>query len=125
MATTLINVEVKARKVNGVLQPAYPSEFYVDLTPGKSIQVFRKVSSEHKLRPGTRFEIGDPAEYDSFNLQYIGEIESITAKSVTIVKKRGVSDKKYRLDLYQFCLRNFSFNLEAVQASNRIESQNI
>lgn len=68
---------------------------------------------------GASFSIGDKAEYDSYNLSYIGEITKITDKTVTIVAYRGtVNEKTHRLDLYKFAWRNIRFNLAAKQKEN-------
>ena len=54
------------------------------------------------------FSIGEPAEYDSYNFAYIGQIVAIGEKSVTIEE----DGKRHRLDVYDFCRRNFDFDLE-------------
>ncbi len=51
------------------------------------------------------FEIGDTAEYDSYNLSYTGAIKSITDKTVTI---SGMRTK--RLRLADFAWRNYDFD---------------
>jgi preprotein translocase subunit YajC len=62
------------------------------------------------------FKIGDTAEYDSYNLRYLGEVVSITEKSVTIQPK--YNNKKTRLKIENFAWRNKGFNLEEVMAEN-------
>jgi hypothetical protein len=61
------------------------------------------------------FKIGDQAEYDSYNAHYLGEIVSITAKSVTMINSYG---KKSRLDIAEFSRRNHDFDAEKIAARN-------
>ncbi len=60
------------------------------------------------------FNVGDPAEYDSYNLQYLGIITAITAKTVTIVDH----GRAHRLGLYEFDRRNHRFDLDAITERN-------
>lgn len=55
----------------------------------------------------TIFRVGDKAEYDSYNLSYIGTITKITNKTVTI----EAHGRTHRLNLYQFAWRNYDFDL--------------
>lgn len=64
------------------------------------------------------FEMGDYAEYDSFNLSYYGKIVGITDKSVTIEERYGSTPRRHRLKLRQFVWRNYDFDLEKTQAEN-------
>lgn len=121
--SNMMRVMSKAFTRHGVKSPSAPTEYLVELEAGKSVKVFRERNGV--IEEGTRFEIGSEAEYDSFNLSYLGSIESISEKTITIVKSRGVSAKKHRLSLYEFCWRNFKFNSEEVRERNRIESYNI
>lgn len=66
------------------------------------------------------FRIGDTAEYDSYNLNYLGEIVSIGKKTVTI---KGTRQK--RLDLSTFSWRNRNFDLERLTAQNHATSMSI
>lgn len=70
-----------------------------------------------------KFEIGDMAEYDSFNLSYFGPIVSITEKTVTIKEK--YRNQNHRLKLETFAWRNRDFKLTSVQARNSQISQTI
>lgn len=114
----------KARKQRGVEYPESASEYLVALVKGKSVEVFRELP-DGSIEMGTKFVIGDLAEYDSYNLSYTGFIESITDKSVTIVKSYGKQVNKHRLDLYQFCWRNHKFNAAETARRNAEESMNI
>lgn len=113
---TMKRVMTKARKHLGVEYPSTATEYMVELVPGKSIKIYRERNGI--IEEGTSFVVGDEAEYDSYNLHYLGVIDSITEKCVTIVKVRGVSSKKHRLDLNQFCWRNFKFNAAKIRAEN-------
>jgi hypothetical protein len=117
-------VFTKARKHLGVDYPAEATEYLVAIEKNKSIAIFRE-QKDGTVAICRKFVIGDVAEYDSYNLSYCGEIESISDKTVTIVKVRGVSNTKHRLDLNTFCWRNFGFDLEKTRESNRIESMNL
>lgn len=52
------------------------------------------------------YKVGDVAEYDSYNLHYLGTIKSITNKSVVISKDHHWGGKTARLSLYEFAWRN-------------------
>lgn len=69
------------------------------------------------------FKLGDTAEYDSYNLKYLGSIQGITDKGVLIKPKYSNSNK--RLDLYTFCWRNYNFDLERINAENTETSYSI
>lgn len=93
---------------------------FADIVPGKSIRLYgeRKAMSyrAHAVKFDITFEIGATAEYDSYNLSYLGTIEKITAKTVTIRPRHG--RKARRLRLSEFNWRNRHFDLEAIRASN-------
>lgn len=95
-------------KRKGLLLPPVATEYEVDVVPGKSIQIYR-----HGVAVN-RYEIGDSAEYDSYNLSYYGKIVAITNKNVTIC----YGSRNHRLNLYQFCWRNYDFNLSKAAADN-------
>jgi hypothetical protein len=60
------------------------------------------------------FRVGDEAEYDSYNLSYIGTIVAIGEKTVSIAD----GSKTTRLDLYTFALRNWDFDAERARKRN-------
>lgn len=101
-------VMTPARKRQGVSYPATVTEYSVDIVAGQSIQVYRK----GVLAAG--FQIGSEAEYDSFNLSYTGTIKAITDKAVTITKY----GQDHRLNIYEFCWRNWDFNAAETAARN-------
>jgi hypothetical protein len=86
------------------------AKYLVNAVPGESIIVQREGHEP------TAFEIGDPAEYDSYNLKYTGKIVSITDKTVTILPK--YENRKRRLKIEDFAWRNYDFNAERVAAEN-------
>jgi hypothetical protein len=85
--------------------------YEVELEPKKWISVSRKGSTP------TRFEIGDTATYDSYNLVYTGEIVQISEKCVTIRPKYETKKTK-RLKLSEFCWRNWDFDAEQTALRN-------
>lgn len=94
-------------------RPAVETEYESAIIPGKCIAI-RRVDNTASTKP-TVFHIGDMAEYDSYNLSYIGVIESITNKTITI---KPAHNERKRLDLYTFAWRNYNFDLEKVRANN-------
>ena len=62
------------------------------------------------------FEIGDTAEYDSYNLSYTGTIVGIGPKTVTIDK--GRNGGRARLKLATFHWRNWAFDAEETARAN-------
>ena len=69
-----------------------------------------------------RFEVGDEAEYDSFNLQYTGIIRAIGPKTVTV---ESSFEGKKRLKAAEFGWRNWDFNSAEVARRNAEVSQSI
>lgn len=86
------------------------AKYILVVDPGKFIVVAREGEEQNT------FEIGDPAEYDSYNLLYVGIITAITDKTVTIQPK--YENKKRRLKLEEFAWRNWNFNAERVAQEN-------
>lgn len=86
------------------------ANYGVNIEPGKSIEVQRNGHEPVK------FEIGDEAEYDSYNLKYTGTITNITEKTVTILPK--YETKKRRLKIENFAWRNYNFDSLKVAAEN-------
>lgn len=109
----------------GVRYEGSPSDFVAMIVPGQSIQVNR-MKSDHRTETSTRnFSVGDRAEYDSYNLNYVGTITQISAKTVTFDTGRGYGGavEVKRLSIHEFCWRNYDFdaaetaqrNLETMQ----------
>ena len=104
-------VMTPGRRHMGVVYPPTATEYAVDARPGRSIQVYRNGTAYRK------FEVGDLAEYDSYNLSYTGTITAITNKAVSILEPyRG--GRTHRLNIYEFCWRNWDFNAAVTAARN-------
>jgi hypothetical protein len=119
----LVRVMSKPTKRAGKVYPASPTKYSVNMTGCSKngfngVTIFRDDTQANYAEMGSSFDVGDTAEYDSFNLSYCGVITQITEKSVTIVAYPGSRNAvKHRLNLEQFCWRNFKFN--AVETSKR------
>ncbi len=61
------------------------------------------------------FNVGDQAEYDSYNTSFYGEIVQITAKRVTI---RTIYGKVKHLKIGDFARRNRHFTVAAAEQRN-------
>ncbi len=62
------------------------------------------------------FRVGDVAEYDSYNLHYLGMIVALGEKTVTIEEDTGAT---HRLTVYEFSWRNRTVDLDQVAERNR------
>lgn len=124
--TRFVKVTRRAGRLYG---KPYPEEVvpnhYAAVTPGRQIVLFglRKVYEQGAvggvLRGYVRrFAVGDTAEYDSYNLVYLGTITSITEKRVTIDKGRGYS-RKAVLDIATFDSKNHDLDVEEAVRKNR------
>lgn len=108
-----VPVMTKARTRGGVKFPAEETRYAISFNDDDSITIYRDRMQK------TTFRVGDTAEYDSYNLKYLGEITKITQKAITIVAYKGTqSETAHRLSLYEFCWRNDDFDLEKVRAEN-------
>ena len=87
--------------------------YHAEIELGKSIRLY---GTHYGSRFSNSFNIGDMAEYNSYNMSYYGEIIKITAKTVTIKEK--YSSTTHRLSLYEFAWRNQDFNLNSAQKRN-------
>lgn len=123
-------------KTIAVGRPTFESQVYnVDIEPRQSIRLYGAYQNHCdyiKNADGTHtrieqpkpfditFKIGDVAEYDSYNLKYLGKIVSIGEKTVTI-DAHGTGERMKRLDLWHFAWRNWDFDLETIRAHNAEE----
>lgn len=88
--------------------------FAVTITKNGSI----RIRGERYGKPvDVTYGMGDTAEYDSWNLSYMGEIMSITPKTVTI-RETHPGAKKHRLKVAEFVSRNAG-GLESKFKNNR------
>lgn len=108
-----IDIYTKERKRFGTVYPSEKTPYAATVIPGKSITIVR-YDNNGEVYMENHFHIGDEAEYDSFNLQYTGEIVKITEKAVTITNH----GRNYRLDLHKFAWRNIDFDAEEVAKKN-------
>jgi hypothetical protein len=95
-----------------------PSGQHAEVAPGHFIRLYGVDSNRHR-GPQTydhTFRLGDRAEYDSYNLHYLGTIVSIGEKTVTIVEDGARA--RHRLSLYEFSWRNRNLDLDAIAARN-------
>lgn len=114
----LIRVMTKAHRHLGQYRPAEQTKYLVEIKKGKSITICDGQDGG-AVRVGRTFNVGDKAEYDSYNLSYIGEITAITEKTVSIVAYKGTQNEKlHRLDMNTFCWRNFNFDFVRAEAEN-------
>ena len=88
--------------------------YRVFVQPGQYVEIHTRRGED--VTNVTKFRVGDPAEYDSFNLKYIGVIKSITAKTVTVQPRGDRSAKRMKLE--QFSWRNADFNLDRITREN-------
>ena len=113
------------KAIAATISPRWESDVYsAEIIPGKSIRlygVFKNLCAGPRPYDIT-FQVGDRAEYASYNLPYVGTIVSIGAKTVTI--EHGLHQKeRSRLDLEHFASRNWNFDEAKIDAENLIEMQ--
>ena len=89
------------------------------LVPGKHIIV--EAFRDDQFVSMRKFEIGDEAEYDSYNLRYTAPIVSIGKSTVTF----KVYDHKKRIKAENFAWRNWDFNAAEIARRNAETSQSI
>ncbi|HIK67970.1 MAG TPA: hypothetical protein EYF95_08385 [Flavobacteriales bacterium] len=116
-------VLTKKYKRYGKVYHSQLTEFEVKIVPQQEITIRQALSEEVRLKwdfiGERKFRVGDWAEYDSWNLNYLGQIVAITNKTVTIVDYPDSHNPcKKRLDLHTFCWRNFSKSVEEKRAAN-------
>jgi hypothetical protein len=130
-AIKITRVMTKTRKSQGRTIEARETDWLVAISADqKSITIFRDKNGV--VTKERTFTVGDAAEYDSYNLSYIGTIEKITDKAVTIWEGtyrgayavvssdgNGTRKKKVtRLTLDMFCWRNYNFDEATKRAEN-------
>lgn len=122
----LKNIKSKIRMMRGHQYGGTSPDgiYHSYIEPNKSITIYGTQTnhiSGHKDFYKT-FKIGEMAEYDSFNLHYLGKIEKIGPNSITINASR-TGDKTKRLDIYEFIWHNWNFELERINNYNAEERQ--
>jgi hypothetical protein len=110
--TQKIEIRSKDRKRFGQSYPGQPSGMFAEVN-GQSI----RLTGSYNGKPvNIEFKVGDTVEYDSYNLRYLGVIEKITDKRVTVQPRYGARRKS--MDLYSFAWRNYNFKLEDALEEN-------
>jgi len=121
--TKIQPVYTKESKRWGRVYPAQLTKYSVAVDRNRSIQIF-----ENGLQTAS-FNLGDTAEYGSYNLRYLGQIIQISDKSVTIEEPYKMYGKdhgrRHRLSMNEFCWRNSGFDLAKAVEWNREESMYI
>lgn len=124
-ATLVADIVDRDSKRGGVVRKGEVAKgAMAEVVKGKSIRLFGiKERWDHEQRKNVwvsydrTFQVGDAAEYDSYNLSYVGVIISITEKTVTIASRHD-STRKYRLNLHTFNWRNWDFDAEETHKRN-------
>lgn len=130
MSIKIKNVQPKDRVFGGKVYPGKETTntYNVELVPRKWIRIWGTFRN-HADGPqefDRKFEVGDWAEYDSYNLNYDGEIVGVGEKTVTILSyPDSNSGRRHRLSLYDFCWRNWDYDKESVAAKNSDTMQRI
>lgn len=111
----VLDIQPKSRKgsINTAPRPTH-TVYNAEIEPGKSIRLFG-IHQNKKFE--VSFNLGDIAEYDSYNLHYLGEIVKITQNSVTIHGGSTGRGNK-RLSLYEFSWRNYDFDEDQLAKKN-------
>lgn len=103
----------KGRTYRGHKYPDTPTGVVAHIERNKSI---RMVGTYNNQAVDITFKVGDTAEFDSYNLHYLGTITKITDKGVTIDPQYREGTK--RLSLHTFMWRNYNFDLADINARN-------
>jgi hypothetical protein len=114
-------VFTKERKRYGMVYPAQSTKYSVDINKTKDL-----IAIYEDGRCTARFNLGDTAEYGSYNLRYLGRIIQISEKTVTIEEPYNMygqpHGRRHRLDMNEFCWRNSGFDLAKANKHNIEES---
>lgn len=123
---TITNIAGKDWKKFGIIHKGPVADGQnAEILPNVYIRLFGLYKNRVNPQPhDITFYIGDSAEYDSYNLHYVGKITAIKEKYVEIEEPYG-NDKRHRLDIYTFNRRNWDFNADRIAKENFEESQYI
>lgn len=116
---TVKNCTYKNRPIN------WDGNIYnADIEKNKSIRIYGTIKNAREPYEFSKtFKIGDLAEYDSYNLKYLGTIVAIGEKTVSIKEEYG--KRIHRLKLWEFSWRNYDFDIGRVRKDNAEESMYI
>ena len=105
-----------------ILEKWSNQSYHVYVIPNAGIRIdCLYLNRKNPVPTSKTFKIGDRAEYDSYNLSYIGTIAGITEKTVTIEIDPSRCPDKRRLKIGEFCSRNWDFDLAKKKAYNAEE----
>lgn len=116
----VVPIMTKGAKRRGVVYEPQATEAVAHIVRNQSIRLTGRYNNSDV---DITFSVGDTAEYDSYNLHYLGKIEKITDKGVTITPEYSTRTK--RLSLHEFLWRNYDFDLERIAARNHDTRQYI
>jgi len=120
---TITSLRTKPVTRNGVIQPVRIAYHHnAEIVPGVSIRLYgtdTSFNADTQALYDRTFKIGDTAEYDSYNLHYLGKIVSISEKTIVIQEViQGEHTTNHRLSLFDFDRRNHDLDLEAIAIIN-------
>jgi hypothetical protein len=110
-----VPIVAKGRTFRGHKYPDQDSGVVAHIERNQSIHMVGRYNNQNV---DITFKLGDTAEYGSYNLHYLGTIEKITDKGVTILPRYERNGKTKRLSLNEFMWRNHNFNLAEIEARN-------
>jgi hypothetical protein len=105
-----------------VSMPHAPETLYhVEIIKNASIRIYGDDNNTRREPTpfDKTFQVGDWAEYDSYNLRYIGQIIAIGENTVTIQKQSNRETD--RLSLAKFAWRNDDFDMARIERYNAEE----
>jgi hypothetical protein len=112
------NIQPKQRTWRGqIMTPSTTDIYNAEINKNELIRLYGTYKNAMKpINFDITFKIGDSAIYDSYNFSYVGKIIAIGEKTVTIDENPGMNySRNRRLDLYEFCWRNWDFNAERIR----------
>ena len=108
-------IHTRASKRHGQVYPAKPTGTFAEIgkrDDGK--RCIRLTGTVHNQSVDRVFVEGETAEYDSYNLSYMGEITAIGQKTVTIAKY----GQNHKLTLNEFAWRNYDLDVAKKVSEN-------
>lgn len=103
------------------------TRYNVDVCPKNKVRLYGTCKNNQYYGPrefDITFKIGDLAEYDCYNFQYLGKILDITPKTI-VIDASGTGQGKKRLKWHQFAFHNKDFDLEKIRERNHAMSLTI
>lgn len=109
------NIQPKDHTWGGQKHEGWTNDKYSAEIEGDTITI--RQESGHKGPLEKTFKVGQLAEYDSYNLSYMGPIVKITPKQV-VVAHHDINGKRSNMDLYSFIWRNIDFDADKKSKEN-------